>query len=111
MEVDRARSVVTIEWDDGLRQELPLVEVRLRCPCATCRGLRDRDEDPWPRPGSPNPLGVDGAELVGAWGISFTWNDGHATGIYPWEGLRAWAEAEHAEAERAGAAHPDAPES
>ena len=31
-------------------------------------------------------------ELVGAWGISFTWNDGHATGIYPWDALRRWCD-------------------
>jgi len=34
----------------------------------------------------------DSAELVGAWGLSVTWNDGHSTGIYPFESLRRWRE-------------------
>jgi DUF971 family protein len=39
----------------------------------------------WPQPSSPQPLRIVDAELVGAWGISFTWNDRHSTGIYSWE--------------------------
>jgi DUF971 family protein len=31
------------------------------------------------------PLRIVDAELVGAWAIGFTWNDGHRTGIYSWE--------------------------
>jgi DUF971 family protein len=89
IDVDRA-SGVTVTFDDGAVCRYELVELRRNCPCATCRNLRDRGEDAWPRPGSPQPLAVEHAELVGAWGISFTWNDGHATGIYPWDALRRW---------------------
>jgi len=71
-----------------------LLTLRLNCPCATCRGLRDRGEEPWPRPGSPTPLAVGDANLHGAWGLVITWNDGHATGIYPFETLRRWSEGE-----------------
>jgi hypothetical protein len=46
----------------------------------------------WPKPTSPQPLRAEGAELVGAWGISLRWNDGHSTGIYAWDVLRAWSE-------------------
>jgi DUF971 family protein len=38
------------------------------------------------------PLRIDNAELHGAWGLSVTWNDGHSTGIYPFESLRRWRE-------------------
>ena len=34
----------------------------------------------WPT--SSRPLRVVDAELVGAWGLGITWNDGHSTGIY-----------------------------
>jgi DUF971 family protein len=91
VDVDRTRGV-TVTFDDGAVCRYDLVELRQNCPCATCRNLRDRSEDAWPRPGSPQPLAVLDAELVGAWGISFTWNDGHATGIYPWDALRQWCE-------------------
>ena len=90
--VDRPAGTVTLEWTDGLIAEFNLVEVRLGCPCATCRVYREQDEDVWPRPGSPLPLAIDAAEMHGAWGLSFTWNDGHATGIYPFETFRRWAE-------------------
>jgi DUF971 family protein len=100
IQVERERAV-TLTFDDGAVCELPIVELRLACPCATCRSYRDREEPAWPRPGAPTSLAITDAELVGAWGISFTWSDGHATGIYPWEALRAWWE------ERQGRAGPD----
>jgi DUF971 family protein len=83
---------VTIEFLDGHVATFDLVRLRDGCPCATCRGLRDRGEDAWPRPDSPTPLRIDDAELHGAWGLAITWNDGHRTGIYPFESLRRWHE-------------------
>jgi len=38
------------------------------------------------------PLRVEHAELHDAWGLNITWNDGHNTGIYPFELLRQWHE-------------------
>jgi ATP-binding protein involved in chromosome partitioning len=67
-------------------------DLRRECPCATCRDYRDRGQDAWPRPDSPPEARIENAELVGGWGISFAWNDGHATGIFPFEGLRSWCE-------------------
>lgn len=81
---------VTIAYLDGEVARFDLLSLRQSCPCATCRGLRDRGEQAWPRPGSPTPLRIDDAELHGAWGLAITWNDGHSTGIYPWESLRRW---------------------
>lgn len=83
---------LTITFPDNLVAEFSLMEVRLGCPCATCRSLRDQGEDVWPRPGSPVPLRIEDAEFHGAWGINLTWNDGHSTGIYPFESLRLWSE-------------------
>ncbi|HSL59912.1 MAG TPA: DUF971 domain-containing protein [Acidimicrobiales bacterium] len=84
---------VTVEFGDGRRCSFGLEELRQVCPCAGCRGARDRGQVPWPTPSSPQPLTISTAELVGAWGLSITWNDGHSTGIYPWESLRRWCEA------------------
>lgn len=83
---------VTLTFVDGYVARFDLVTLRLGCPCATCRGLRDRGEAAWPRPGSPTPLRIDDARLNGAWGLSITWNDGHSTGIYPFDALRRWHE-------------------
>lgn len=89
--VERERGV-TVEFADGRRCEFGLEELRQACPCAGCRGARDKGEAPWPTPRSPLPLSISDAELVGAWGLRVTWNDGHGTGIYPWDSLRAWCE-------------------
>jgi DUF971 family protein len=76
---------VTLTWADGATSRFGLEELRRHCPCAECRGRRDRAQPVWPLPSSPQPLRIVDAKLVGAWGIGFTWNDGHTTGIYSWE--------------------------
>ena len=83
---------LTIVWDDDVISEFGLEELRVNCPCAECRGLREQGAEVWPKPTSPVPLRAEGAELVGAWGVSLTWNDGHSTGIYAWDVLRAWTD-------------------
>jgi DUF971 family protein len=89
VELDRANGL-TLSWEDGVTLTFGLEELRVNCPCAECRGLRDQGLPAWPSPTSPQPLGAVGAELVGGWGVTITWNDGHATGIYPWSLLRVW---------------------
>ena len=83
---------VTITFLDGHVARFDLETLRKSCPCATCRGMRDQGRAAWPGPSSPQPLRVDHAELHGAWGLTFVWNDGHGTGIYPFESLRRWDE-------------------
>ena len=83
---------VTITFADGYVARFDLVPLRVGCPCATCRAQRERGEAVWPRAGSPEPLRVEDARLHGAWGLAITWNDGHATGIFPFELLRRWHE-------------------
>lgn len=91
--IDVAKDVgVTMTFLDGQVARFDLMSLRLGCPCATCRGLRDQGESSWPRPGSPTPLRIEDARLHGAWGLAITWNDGHATGIFPFESLRRWHE-------------------
>ena len=89
--IDVARDEgVTITFVDGHVARYALEDMRRACPCATCRGMRDRGEDAWPRPGSPQPLRVEHARLHGGWGLNIEWNDGHGTGIFPFESLRHW---------------------
>jgi DUF971 family protein len=89
--VDRD-SHVEVTFADGAVCRFDLVDLRLACPCATCRDRRDRDEAAW-RPSPSTPLTVADAQFVGAWGLGITWSDGHSTGIYPFESLRRWCDA------------------
>ena len=91
VEVDRERGL-TLTWPDALTSTFTLEELRVNCPCAECRGLRERNLPVWPKPNSPQPLRIEDAELIGAWGITLHWNDRHGTGIFSWELLRAWRE-------------------
>jgi DUF971 family protein len=83
---------VTLVFGDGHVCRFALDDLRRHCPCASCRNDREAGREPWPRPGSPLPLTVTDAELTGAWGIRFVWNDRHGTGIYPWGLLREWCD-------------------
>ncbi len=93
IDVDRAEAV-TITWDDGHVSRFGLEGLRISCPCAECRGLREMGEEAWPRPGKPTVLQATSAGQVGNWGLNLHWNDGHTTGIYTWEILRAWCPCE-----------------
>jgi DUF971 family protein len=82
---------LTLTWSDGQVVQLGLLDLRANCPCAECRERRRRGEPIWPRTGSPEPLLLVDARLVGAFGIGFDWNDGHSTGIYTWDVLHRWS--------------------
>lgn len=83
---------ITIVYGDGYLAEIDLMSLRLACPCAGCRSLREQGQESWPRPSSPLPLRIEGAELHGGWGLTIAWNDGHGTGIYPFDSLRRFHE-------------------
>lgn len=91
VEVVRDRSL-TITFHDGYVARFDLEPLRRGCPCAECRGRRDRGEPAWPRRGSPLELTLVDAAFHGAWGLALVWNDGHGTGIYPFAALRRWSE-------------------
>lgn len=92
VDLDRQREL-RVRFDDGVTCVFPLLDLRLACPCATCRGRRDHDQ---PAYAGTSITALD-ASLHGNWGISIDWSDGHSTGIYPWTHLRAWYEADAAE--------------
>ena len=93
VELDRSEGL-TVTWPDGAVTRFELEDLRRNCTCAECRGKRERGLEIWPAPGAPTPLEALDAELVGGWGMSIRWNDGHDTGIYAWSVLRAWANLE-----------------
>ncbi|MCY4112832.1 MAG: DUF971 domain-containing protein [Chloroflexi bacterium] len=80
-----------ITWADGAESTLPLREIRLACGCAVCvnevTGAPQLDPDT-----VPADIGAVRIAPVGHYALTFTWTDGHATGIYPWESLRALAD-------------------
>jgi ATP-binding protein involved in chromosome partitioning len=83
-----SRREVVLEWKDGHVSRYDPFALRLACACATCvdentgrKILREESvpKDVWAQSISP----------VGRYGLQFVWSDGHATGIYTFERLRA----------------------
>ncbi len=89
---------MVIDWRDGHQSHWSFPWLRLACPCATCHEEREKEGR---APGEPKPAAAtgllpmykaparpDSAQQVGRYAISFSWNDGHTSGIYSWDYLR-----------------------
>lgn len=90
-------SGLEIEWKDGHKSSWSFVWLRNACPCATCYDERDKSGrapgEAKPQPASLLPMyhapaRPESVTPVGNYAISFTWNDGHKSGIYSWDYLR-----------------------
>jgi DUF971 family protein len=75
-----------IEWADGHISAYPHALLRGYCPCAGCQGhgsgLRFVESADYQQE-------LQTIEPVGNYGLSFTWFDGHSSGIYAYRYLRA----------------------
>lgn len=77
-----------IDWSDGKMSRWRLAHLRRNCPCASCR-------DEWT--GKPlltpesirEDLQATSLESIGRYAISIKFSDGHTTGIYSYDLLRA----------------------
>ncbi len=87
---DREAGLVTIDWTDGHRSQFQAVSLRWLCPCAFCRGEAGRPGwlDSMPTL-TPEQTQLVGMRLVGQYALAPTWADGHDTGYYTFEALRA----------------------
>ena len=83
---DAAR--LRIRWADGHVSEYPPRHLRLNCRCAIC--VDERTGAPLLEPGGvPQDVYPLAIRRVGRYALRFEWSDGHDTGIYPFELLRA----------------------
>jgi len=85
VELDREVEL-RVTYEDDVTAAFDLLTLREACPCATCRGRRDQGTEAY----GGSSISARSAQMHGNWGISITWSDGHATGIYPWDLLRRW---------------------
>jgi DUF971 family protein len=86
--------VLSITWSDGLAQQYPLRVLRENCPCASCREKRQQPPPspmslPVLSPRDVEPLRIRNMQPVGHYAYSIEFSDGHNTGIYTLEHLRA----------------------
>jgi ATP-binding protein involved in chromosome partitioning len=87
--INRRDDGLLIEWDRaGHSGHFPARALRLACPCAEC--VEEMTGRPLLEPGRvPADIRPVSLGLVGAYGLRIDWSDGHGTGIYTFERLRA----------------------
>jgi DUF971 family protein len=82
-----------IHWQDGEVCVYSISLLRSRCPCASCKTVRQEDQQKKPLlqilPGNySQPLSALSAELVGNYALKIEWSDNHGSGIYSFGYLR-----------------------
>lgn len=87
--VTRRDDGLLIEWRQGGGELFyPARDLRLACPCAAC--IEEMTGRPLLEPGAvPADIRPVSIALVGTYGLRIVWSDGHGTGIYTFERLRA----------------------
>ena len=82
-----------IDWADGLTTRATWRALRKACPCATCVEDRAKPADPFrvltPAEAQAGPPDAVAMAPVGHYAYQITWNDGHGSGIYTLDQLRA----------------------
>ncbi|MHC4577819.1 MAG: DUF971 domain-containing protein [Planctomycetota bacterium] len=80
-------TTLAIAWSDGHESRLEAYDLRVACPCASCRDeiTGERLLNPAHVPEDVRPRSI---VSVGNYAIKISWSDGHDTGIYSFERLR-----------------------
>jgi len=96
IDVSNSEQVFHIKWADGHETEFSLFGLRKNCPCVECRGGHDKMGKYEVELFKVNPtreFKILKAEPVGNHALKIHWDDGHNTGMYQWQLLRAMSEA------------------
>ncbi len=83
-------TTLAITWTDGRESLYEAFDLRVACPCASCRdeATGERILDPAQVPTDVRPVRLTS---VGNYAIQIVWTDGHETGIYSFTRLRELA--------------------
>ena len=94
LQADQAAQALAIGWADGHTSSLSYEGLRRACPCAECRGGHANMAEPI------DPVVFDLPSLMtyeikelrpaGHYALQIVWGDGHGSGLFRWETLRAY---------------------
>lgn len=95
IDIQHIGNELAIKWDDGAESFIALEQLRRACPCAGCKGEMDVMGNLYKGP--PATLRPESFQLVrlnpvGGYALQPAWADGHSTGLYSYDYLRAIAE-------------------
>lgn len=95
IKLERAgESDLLITWSDGEQRRYTALQLRDACPCASCREKAEHPpaspmELPVITPAEARPLRVEAMQPVGSYAYAISFSDGHDTGIYAFDLLKA----------------------
>ncbi len=85
-EVVQKETEISVTWADGRVWKLDAVHLRSSCRCALCvdeyTGEKILNDDD-----IPSDIRVEDVTPLGNYALSFTWSDGHSSGIFPYTQL------------------------
>ncbi len=93
--VSREKREVRVRWQDGHESAYSFDLLLKECPCAVCNDQRKRSAPPGGLALLTGPVvkvgDIQATEVkpVGRYAINFVWSDGHDSGIYSYNFLRA----------------------
>ncbi len=88
MALDLKAQRFTVDWQDGHRSVFGAGYLRFVCPCANCRGHAPGQVPP-PAWDAVKGVRILDATPVGSYAVQFVFSDGHSSGIYSFDRLRA----------------------
>jgi|SRR6185312_337953 len=96
-DIQQVGSELAIKWADGSESFISLEQMRRACPCAGCKGETDIMGNLYKNPEqplTPKAFTLVKFMVVGGYAIQPVWADGHNTGLFSFEYLRALAAAQ-----------------
>ncbi len=87
----QADQILEVTWPDVACRSLSLSRAPQRMPVCDVPQRMDRRADARPESIRPD-LKLVGMENIGTYAVQLAWNDGHSSGIFTWETLRAIGE-------------------
>ncbi len=89
-EISHDEVELKIIWKDSFVSNYSLIDLRKKCPCATCRGGHGGKVGQ--ATGYIQSIKLLSWKKVGRYALNFYWSDNHDTGIYTFDNLRAYSE-------------------
>ncbi|MCQ8896421.1 gamma-butyrobetaine hydroxylase-like domain-containing protein [Limnobacter humi] len=79
---------LSLSWGDGTQSDIPHALIRQACRCSECIALQRSGSRLEPE----HRVRIQQLDVVGHYALTFTFDDGHQRGIYPWAYLHELAE-------------------
>ncbi len=99
--LDEENRRLYLSWSDEHESVHDWERLRWACPCAWCAGEGNMPGALQSRQSlSPEETTLVNIEVVGRYGLTPVWEDGHKTGIYTYEKLREMCECEQCQARK-----------